>query len=165
MNWRAASCLCLLTAMSCAHDPVKNDNASHAAPPTDQPIPVHNTTQLDKLQAAIQPYVEKARSTYPPIKARYLAGLPDGAALFITVQLHDAQARMEQVFVQVEKLEGAQISGVIWDEIRTVQGFHKGQRYTFPETELIDWTLSNADGTEEGNVVGNFLDTWHGAVE
>jgi hypothetical protein len=164
MNWRALSFLGLLTTLSCAHDPVKTENSNPAAPPPDQPIAVHHTTQLDKLQAAIQPYVEKARSTYPPIKARYLAGLPDGAALFITVQLHDAQAKMEQVFVQVEKIEDAQISGIIWDDIRTVQGFHKGQRYTFPESDLIDWTLSNADGTEEGNVVGNFLDTWHGEV-
>jgi uncharacterized protein YegJ (DUF2314 family) len=125
-------------------------------------VRVEGKSQVQRLQEAIAPYVQKARATYPPVRDRFLAGLPDGAALFITTQLHDQAGKMEQVFVQVLSIEASQITGIIWDDIRTVSGFHKGQRYTFPETELIDWTISNADGTEEGNVVGTFLDTWQG---
>jgi uncharacterized protein YegJ (DUF2314 family) len=71
---------------------------------------------------------------------------------------------MEQVFVQVDQIEAGWISGFIQNDIKRMKGFAKGQRYTFPESEIIDWTISNRDGTEEGNVVGKFLDTWHGEV-
>jgi len=129
-------------------------------PPPDRPVEVRQQTQLEKLTEAIAPYVEKARATWPPVRARFLAGLPEGAALFATVQLRDGAGRMEQVFVQVESIEAGRINGIIWNDIHTVSGFAKGQRHEFPESELIDWTISNPDGTEEGNVVGAFLDTW-----
>lgn len=130
-------------------------------PPPDRPVESRSRTQLEKLTEAIAPYVEKARATWPPVRARFLAGLPEGAALFATVQLRDGAGRMEQVFVQVESIEAGRISGIIWNDIHTVSDYAKGQRHEFPESELIDWTISNADGTEEGNVVGTFLDTWN----
>jgi hypothetical protein len=40
-----------------------------------------------------------------------------------------------------------------------VSGFKLGQTYTFNESDLIDWFISKPDGSEEGNVVGKFLDT------
>ena len=130
-------------------------------PPPDRPIESRSKTQFEKLNEAIAPYVEKARTTWPPVRARFLAGLPEGAALFATVQLRDGAGRIEQVFVKVESIEAGRISGIIWNDIHTVSGYAKGQRHEFPESELIDWTISNADGTEEGNVVGTFLDTWN----
>lgn len=135
--------------------------AGRQPPPPDRPVESRSTTQFEKLTEAIAPYVEKARATWPPVRARFLAGLPDGAALFATVQLRDGAGRIEQVFVQVESIEAGRISGIIWNDIHTVSGYAKGQRHEFPESELIDWTISNADGTEEGNVVGTFLDTWN----
>jgi hypothetical protein len=30
--------------------------------------------------------------------------------------------------------------------------------YSFQESELVDWLISRPDGSEEGNVVGKFLD-------
>jgi hypothetical protein len=35
-----------------------------------------------------------------------------------------------------------------------------GDRYATAETELLDWLITKPDGTEEGNVVGKFLDTY-----
>ena len=35
-----------------------------------------------------------------------------------------------------------------------------GDPYTFPEGELVDWLITHPDGSEEGNVVGKFLDEW-----
>jgi hypothetical protein len=153
-----------LAVTSCAHERVKSEVSAPANPPPDQPVTVRSDPQLQKLMSAIEPYVQKARSTYPDAKARYLAGLPSGSTFFATVQLHDAEGKMEQVFVLVDKIEAGQISGLIWNDITRVKGFVKGQRYTFPEAEIIDWTISNPDGSEEGNVVGTFLDTWHGEV-
>lgn len=31
---------------------------------------------------------------------------------------------------------------------------------TFPETDMLDWPITRPDGTEEGNFVGKFLDTY-----
>jgi hypothetical protein len=37
---------------------------------------------------------------------------------------------------------------------------HKlGDTYSFREQDLIDWMVARPDGSEEGNVVGKFLDT------
>jgi len=41
-----------------------------------------------------------------------------------------------------------------------VTGYKHGDTYSFPEADLLDWTISKPDGTEEGNFVGKFLDTY-----
>jgi hypothetical protein len=45
--------------------------------------------QRQRLEAALKPYIAKARATYPRAKARYLAGLPPGQTFFVTVDLRD----------------------------------------------------------------------------
>jgi uncharacterized protein YegJ (DUF2314 family) len=129
-------------------------------PVPDQTFGGTGAAGLQEVENAIVPYVQKARSTYPDAKRRFLSGLPDGAAFFTTVKLHDNAGRMEQVFVQVMKIEGGRIAGVIASDITTVTSFHEGQAYTFPETEVLDWTIANPDGTQEGNLVGRFLFEW-----
>ena len=52
------------------------------------------------------------------------------------------------------------VSGVISTAIYAVAGYRNGQPYSFPESELVDWLISKPDGSEEGNVVGKFLDTY-----
>ena len=163
MRYRLLAIL-FLAVTSCAHGRVKSGVSSPTNPPPDQPVTVRSDPQLQKLMSAIEPYVKKARATYPQAKARFVAGLPSGSKFFATVQLHDAEGKMEQVFVQVDQIEADWISGFIWNDITRVKGFAKGQRHTFPESEIIDWLIANPDGTEEGNVVGKFLDTWHGEV-
>ncbi len=127
--------------------------------PKDQPKPLMDG-QTAAFEKAIAPYVAKAKKTYPAAKARYLAGLPRGETFFVTTRLHDATGRMEQVFIQVAKIEGNKISGAISSEMQLVTGYHTGQSYTFSESELIDWLISKPDGSEEGNLVGKFLDTY-----
>ena len=39
------------------------------------------------------------------------------------------------------------------------RGVREYRAETMPEDELIDWTIVHPDGSEEGNVVGKFLDT------
>jgi hypothetical protein len=100
---------------------------------------------------------------YPEAKRRFLAGLPSGAAFFTTVRLRDEAGGMEQVFVRVMKIEDGQIAGSIASNLTAVTGFRKGQAYSFPETEVLDWTIANPDGTQEGNLVGRFLAEWQKA--
>lgn len=127
--------------------------------PKDQPQAV-GETQKNALEKAIAPYVAKAKETYPAARARYLAGLPKGETFFVTTRLHDASGHMEQVFIRVARIDAGKVSGRISSPLQLVTGYRPGQDYTFPESELIDWLIAKPDGTEEGNFVGKFLDTY-----
>lgn len=127
--------------------------------PKDKPISAGGS-EADQIEAAMKPYIEKARTTYPQAKARFLNGLPPKHTFFITARLYEPSKRFEQVFIAVKEIKDGKISGVIASEIRLVSGYKEGDTYSFPESELIDWTISKPDGTEEGNFVGNFLDSF-----
>lgn len=49
-----------------------------------------------------------------------------------------------------------------WSQIGVVQGYRFGQPYGCAERDLVDWMISHPDGTEEGNAVRKFLDTYTG---
>lgn len=133
----------------------------HVAPnaPKDKPVNAE-ASQAEQIEAAIKPYIEKAKTTYPGAKARFLNGLPPKQTFFITTRLYDSSKRFEQVFIAVREINDGRISGVIASEVHLVAGYSEGDAYSFPESELIDWTISKPDGTEEGNFVGNFLDSY-----
>ena len=80
--------------------------------------------------------------------------------MFVTMVLTDAAGHREQVFVAVDTIVGPLIVGRIWSEIRAVSGYKTGQRYQLTEDALLDWMFSKPDGSEEGNVVGKFLDRY-----
>ena len=127
--------------------------------PEDKPVRARES-ELRRFEEAIKPYLELARKTYPEAKARFLKGLPPKHTFFITTRLKDAAGRFEQVFIAVKEIKDGKITGLIWSDIHLVSGYQLRDSYTFPESELIDWTISKPDGTEEGNFVGNFLDSY-----
>jgi len=127
--------------------------------PLDKPVKT-SANESEQFEAAIKPYIEKARNTYPQAKARFLKGLPPKHTFFVTTRLYDASKRFEQVFIAVMEIKDGRITGVIASEIQFVSGYHQGDAYSLPESELLDWTISKPDGTEEGNFVGNFLDSY-----
>ena len=143
-----------LSSFAFADDPVLSPSA-----PKDKPTPVTSMTRFDK---AIAPLVAKARATYPQAKQRYLAGLPAGQAFFLTARLTDITGRSEQVFIAVQSIRDGTVSGRIWSDVLQVKGYRRGETYSFREYELIDWLITKPDGSEEGNLVGNFLDTYKG---
>lgn len=115
--------------------------------------------QLTGNDQAIAPYVRIARESYPAARDRFLRGLPSGQHFFVVTRLVDAQGHQEQVFILVKNVTDRVIMGVISSDIALVSGFKAGQPYSFQESQLIDWLITKPDGSEEGNVVGNFLDT------
>jgi hypothetical protein len=141
-----------------SQQPHQEVNVSPNAP-KDEPVDV-KAGEVQQFEEAIKPYVEMGRKTYPQAKERFLKGLPPKHTFFITTRLHDAARRFEQVFIAVKEIKDGKITGLIWSDIQLVSGYKKGDSYTFPESELIDWTISKPDGTEEGNFVGKFLDTY-----
>ncbi len=117
-------------------------------------------SEVRQFEEAIRPYVETARKTYPEAKNRFLKGLPPKHTFFITTRLKDKAGRFEQVFIAVREIKDGKVTGLIWSDVHLIQGYQLRDAYTFPENELLDWMISKPDGTEEGNFVGKFLDSY-----
>lgn len=128
--------------------------------PADQPVSAADLCQWKAMVSAIKPYSERARNTYPMVKQRFLKGLPHGESFFVTAALTDSAGHHEQVFLLVDSISNFRIVGRIWNDILVVSGYRRGQHYEMPEAEIIDWLISKPDGSEEGNEVGKFLDTY-----
>jgi hypothetical protein len=126
--------------------------------PKDQPQ-ILTKDQLTEREKLLAPYIKIAQDTYPPARARFLAGLPKGEYFFVVTWLFDSQGHQEQVFIRVQSIKEGLVTGVISSQITVVSGFKAGGMYTCKESEVIDWLISKPDGSEEGNVVGKFLDT------
>lgn len=67
---------------------------------------------------------------------------------------------MEQVFVRVVSWHGDQIEGTLNSEVK-LNNYSQGEPLLVLEKDVVDWTILRPDGSEEGNVVGKFLDTQH----
>jgi len=151
----AVAALCLRSASLMAQEP----HVSSDAPP-DKPVSVTSDEQKRRMDAAVAPYIARARATYPQAKRRYLAGLPPQQSFFVTVELRDASGYSEMVFLAVDSLARDSIFGRIWNQIHVVRGYRLRDPHAAAESDLLDWLITRPDGTEEGNVVGKFLDTY-----
>jgi Uncharacterized protein conserved in bacteria (DUF2314) len=128
--------------------------------PADQPQALQQQ-QIDAFEAAIKPYVDEARKTYPEARQRFVDNkLPPGHVFYVTVRLRDSAGHFEQAFVRVQEVQDQKVTGVIANDIQLVEGYELGQVHSFDDSELIDWLIAHPDGSEEGNVVGKFLDTY-----
>jgi uncharacterized protein YegJ (DUF2314 family) len=133
-----------------------------AQPLPDKPQRAAGEKQIDRLLEAEKPYIAKGRATYPAAKKRYLAGLPRGNTFTVRKHLADPGGqRNEEVFVYVDSIKGGKVYGRIASELEAVRSYRKGQRISFPESEVLDWTIIHPDGSEEGNYVGKFIDTYN----
>ena len=129
----------------------------------DKPVAINQLCGLGALLGATAPYELAAKRTYADAKARFLLGLPPGDKLSVTARLRDGAGHMEQVFISVDRIANGRISGEISSSIDLLADFHQGEPYDLDEKDLVDWVISHPDGSEEGNFVGHFLDTYHPA--
>jgi hypothetical protein len=134
----------------------------HIAPgaPPDKPVGAATTERQKQIESAMAPYIAQARATYPDARGRFLAGLPPRHSFFVTVPLTDVTGRRETVFLAVDSLARDSVFGRIWNQIHVVQGYRLRDPYVTAEMDLLDWLITRPDGTEEGNFVGKFLDTY-----
>jgi uncharacterized protein YegJ (DUF2314 family) len=109
------------------------------------------------MERAIAPVIEQARKSYPDAKKRYLAGLPSGQRFSVVTKLQ-SPGRTEAVFITVTAIKGNQIMGRIDSEIRGVAGYKAGESIILAESDIVDWVIVRPDGSEEGNLVGKFLE-------
>jgi hypothetical protein len=127
--------------------------------PADKPAGATGSEQIRKFEEAIKPYVKQAKETLPRAKKKYLKGLHKGEIFFVTSRLH-GNGRYEQVFVRVTSWEGETIRGRLASDVSVVPNHKRGEEMTCQESEVLDWTISKPDGSEEGNFVGKFLDSY-----
>ncbi|MBP6743898.1 hypothetical protein KA344_01645 [bacterium] len=127
------------------------------SPPPDRPV----RDSKEHMDAILAPYVEQARKTLPAVKERYLKGLPPGQSLSVTTRLLDSDGKqMEQVFVTVVSWNKDYIEGTLNSEVK-LNNYKYGEPLLVLEKDVLDWTILRPDGSEEGNVIGKFLDTQH----
>jgi tetratricopeptide (TPR) repeat protein len=155
MSYRPALSLAFILLSSVSSVAAQNN------PPQDKPI-ASNAEQAKRIEDAIAPYVKKARETLPEAKKKYLAGLPEDETFYVTIRLYDASKKYEQVYVKVTSWEGETIQGTLLSKASLIHNHSLGETLTCNESEVLDWTISRRDGTEEGNFVGKFLDTYKG---
>jgi len=152
--FRYLLCASALLLISCAAEPQLSKHA-----PQDKPSSVA-AYQFQAFEEALKPHIAQAKATYPAAKAKYLRGLPSGQIFFVTTRIFDGTGAFEQSFIRVDSIQNGSINGRIWNEINRIQGYKNGDPYTLDEADVMDWTIAHPDGTEEGNVVGKFLDTY-----
>jgi hypothetical protein len=129
--------------------------------PKDKPVHAEGTQQITDMERAIQPYVVKARKTYPAAKKRFLAGLPPKYLFSVTTKLWDrSHLKFEIVFVVADQIKNSTVTGHLATHTKQSVGYNFGDQISFPESQVMDWTIVHPDGTEEGNVVGKFIDTY-----
>jgi hypothetical protein len=137
-----------------------NAQGQFEMPPDAPPVGVTTSCHRDAMNRAMRPFIAQARATFPAARQLFLAGLPPGHNFFVTTRLSDAAGREEQVFVAVDTIANDQITGRISNRVLVVSGYRMGQRYTFSESKLVDWLIIRPDGSDEGNVVGKFMETY-----
>lgn len=121
--------------------------------------PPDQVVGVDKeLAEAVVPLIAEARKTLGDVKARYLKGLPKGSWLSVTTRLTDGKGR-EQVFVTVKSWDKNTIKGTLNNEVK-LANYKLGDPITVLEKDVIDWTIVDKDGNEEGNLLGKFIDKW-----
>ena len=102
--------------------------------------------------------MQQALRTLPQARKRFQAGLKPGETFYLTTRVVDADGQFEQVFVQVTQWEDTYVQGTIANTLQTVRSYATGQTLEFTTSAVYDWTIVRADGSEEGNYVGKFLD-------
>jgi uncharacterized protein YegJ (DUF2314 family) len=148
-------CIFLLTLAS--------TQAQQLAPnaPKDQPVAVTRGA-ISEFDKALAPHIAEGRRTYPEARKRFLGGLPEKHHFFVTTRISDPDGTFEQVFVYVTHIDEEKklITGRISSALGVAKTFKRGQTISFPEADVLDWTISRPDGTEEGNYIGKFLDEY-----
>jgi len=138
-------------------------NAQQLAPnaPNDQPFQA-TAAAVSEIDKALVRYIEKAKNTYPDARKRFLAGLPENYHFLVTTRIKDPDGKFEQVFIYVTLIDQANkiVTGRISNPLDVVKTYKRGQTIRVPEDAVIDWTIARPDGTEEGNIIGKFLEEY-----
>ena len=112
---------------------------------------------------SISEVVEKlspdALKTWPAAKKRFLDGLPERHSLFVTLLAFESDGRSEYLFVAVDEIAEDQIRGRIWNDVKVLQSLSIRAPIEIQEDAISDWLITKPDGSEDGNIIGKYIDT------
>jgi len=161
-SWHLVAAAALLIIATPVHGQRSVDVAPNA--PQDRNVRATLRCQAAAMKAAIAPLSAAARASFPAARERFERGLPPRHTFFATTWLHDNLEHEELVFIAVDSVSGTgdatRIAGRIWNPVNIVRGYSYRQPYSFPAADLVDWMVARPDGSEEGNEVGKFMDTY-----
>lgn len=127
-----------------------------AKPAADQPVGAVGKEGAEAMLRAEAPYIAKGRATYPNAKRRYLAGLPPGYSFLVRKHLAEPGTHQtEGVYFEVDAIKDGKIYGRIGEV--DLRSFRRGQRISFPESDIEDWAILHPDGSAEGDYVAKYL--------
>lgn len=120
-------------------------------------------TDMEKL---IAPYMEKAKSTFPAVKKKYIAGdyVREKRQLDVQIELADKDGMKEMVFVHVTQCLGNRFQGIIVNEIQLFKEYKKGDEVSFTQDQVKNWVVVDSLGNEEGNFVGKAIEAFDSGI-
>jgi hypothetical protein len=116
---------------------------------------------LARDDSALADPVREALRTLPQAKKKFLAGLPNGDQFLVSVRVIAGDTSFRQVSARVLGWHGSMVQALLLPGAADSAGPGEPVPVSFPETAVVDWTLLQASGREEGNYVGRYTDTAH----
>lgn len=124
------------------------------APPA---APTSLRQKLVRADSALAEPMQQARRTLSRARKRYAAGLPGGTKCLVMVRVLASDTSFRQVQARVIGWHDGAVQALI--SPLTKAATTDLRPVSFPETAVLDWTFLAANGREEGNFVGKYLDT------
>lgn len=142
----------------------KAQNARKLPPPKPDTVATafeSDKIRLAKLDSAMWPQIEEAKQTLKEVHKRWNKGLPKGSQLFVTVRVYREDGQFEHVLGRVDKWVPNRFFTTVGSVLATTDRFKPGQSMSTEQTNVVDWKIVHADGSEEGNYVKKFLDEYY----
>ena len=115
-----------------------------------------------ELQKFLNPYIEKAKASFPAVKQKYIAGdyVREKRSMYVQIDLKDKNGTKEMAFVRVIWCAGTKFQGILANEMYYVKEYKNGDTLSFGENQVLNWVVADAEGKEEGNYVGKAIDAY-----
>lgn len=124
------------------------DIGAPEAPPA-PPVAVVAPTTLAEAQAAM-------RQRLSAVRTAFVAGLPTGARLAVSVPYDCPDGSREYLWVDVNSWQSTRLTGRVISVPTRTRTVQQGQDVTVDQATVFDYLLKNEDGTREGNTVAEF---------
>lgn len=120
--------------------------------------PVGLRLKMARADSALAEPLQQAQRTLSAARKRYAAGLPSSTKCLVLVRVQASDTSFREVQARVigwrdgavQALISPRATAAVAADLRPV---------SFPEAAVLDWTILAANGREEGNFVGKYLDT------
>ncbi|MBF9223804.1 hypothetical protein [Hymenobacter ruricola] len=126
---------------------------------TDATTPAGLRPALSRNETALADPMREALRTLPQAKKRFLAGLPTGDQFLLSVRVLATDTSFRQASARVLGWHGNTVQALLLPDAASSTAPVEPVPVSFPETAVVDWTLLRANGREEGNYVGRYIDT------